>query len=119
MAGKSGCQVSERRSCRRGTGRSTRAGWCRARRVRCTFRALQRGARQVVAIDDFSDYLGLLKPEERKAWGTFDLCREALGYDTTQCQREELSVYDGRLGRFDVVFFFGTLYHLRHPLLAL
>jgi tRNA (mo5U34)-methyltransferase len=33
-----------------------------------------------------------------------------------------MSVYDAsveRLGRFDVVFFFGTLYHLRHPLLAL
>ena len=33
-----------------------------------------------------------------------------------------MSVYEiveQRLGRFDVVFFFGTLYHLRHPLLAL
>jgi tRNA (mo5U34)-methyltransferase len=33
-----------------------------------------------------------------------------------------MNIYDlseERLGRFDVVFFFGTLYHLRHPLLAL
>ena len=33
-----------------------------------------------------------------------------------------MSVYDlseEQLGRFDVVFFFGTLYHLRHPSLAL
>jgi tRNA (mo5U34)-methyltransferase len=33
-----------------------------------------------------------------------------------------MSVYDAtedRLGRFDVIFFFGTFYHLRHPLLAL
>jgi len=33
-----------------------------------------------------------------------------------------MSVYDVReenLGCFDLVFFFGTLYHLRHPLLAL
>jgi tRNA (mo5U34)-methyltransferase len=33
-----------------------------------------------------------------------------------------MSVYDVRedhLGRFDVIFFFGTIYHLRHPLLAL
>jgi tRNA (mo5U34)-methyltransferase len=33
-----------------------------------------------------------------------------------------MSVYEvtpERLGRFDVIFFFGTLYHLRHPLLAL
>jgi tRNA (mo5U34)-methyltransferase len=33
-----------------------------------------------------------------------------------------MSVYDLRgetLGRFDSVFFFGTVYHLKHPLLAL
>ena len=33
-----------------------------------------------------------------------------------------MAVYDispEQFGRFDVVFFFGTLYHLRHPLLAL
>ncbi len=87
-----------------------------------TFLALERGAREVVAIDDFSDYLGSLKEGDRKAWATFDLCREALGYDESRCRRVDMSVYDAteeRLGRFDVVFFFGTLYHLRHPLLAL
>ena len=87
-----------------------------------TFEALKRGAREVVAIDDFSDYLGSLDESDRKAWGTFDFCREALGYDETVCQRRELSVYDvseEELGRFDVVLFFGTLYHLRYPLLGL
>lgn len=87
-----------------------------------TFEALKRGAEQVVAIDDFSDYLGVLDTPDRKAWQTFDLCREALGYDSDRCQRIEMSVYEAtedRLGRFDTVFFFGTLYHLRHPLLAL
>jgi tRNA (mo5U34)-methyltransferase len=87
-----------------------------------TFEALKRGATQVVAIDDFSDFLGKLQDSERRAWETFDLCREALGYSEEQCQRLEMNVYDvsaERLGRFDVVFFFGTLYHLRHPLLAL
>jgi tRNA (mo5U34)-methyltransferase len=87
-----------------------------------TFEALKRGARQAVAIDDFSDYLGHLKQTDRVAWDTFDLCREALGYDSERCQRHEMSVYDiseERLGRFDVVFFFGVLYHLRHPLLVL
>ncbi|MFN0131074.1 MAG: DUF1698 domain-containing protein [Phycisphaerales bacterium] len=87
-----------------------------------TFEALRRGARQVVAIDDFSDYLGHLKPQDRKAWQTFDFCREALGYGDDRCTRREISVYDLRpdtFGTFDVVFFFGTLYHLRHPLLAL
>lgn len=87
-----------------------------------TFEALRRGAREVLAIDDFSDTLGSLPPEARKAWGTFDLCREALGYGEDRCRREEMCVYDvspEKTGSFDVVFFFGTIYHLRHPLLAL
>lgn len=87
-----------------------------------TFEALKRGARQVVAIDDFSDYLGVLAKSHRKGWETFDFCRAAFGYDSERCQRQEMSIYDvreDRLGRFDIVFFFGTIYHLRHPLLAL
>lgn len=87
-----------------------------------TFEALKRGASEVVAIDDFSDFLGSLDEADRKAWGTFDLCRDALGYSEKVCKRIEMSVYEvteDRLGRFDAVFFFGTLYHLRHPLLAL
>ncbi len=87
-----------------------------------TFEALKRGAEEVVAIDDFSDYLGELGVEERRAWETFDLCRDALGYTEERCKRSELSVYSltpDKFGTFDVVFFFGTLYHLRYPLLAL
>ena len=87
-----------------------------------TFEALKRGARQVVAIDDFSDHMGFLQKSQRKGWDTFDLCRDVFGYDSERCQRQEMSIYDvnaDRLGRFDVVFFFGTIYHLRHPLLAL
>ncbi len=44
------------------------------------FEVLKRGAREVVAIDDFSDYLGRLENKDRRAWENFDLCREALGY---------------------------------------
>jgi tRNA (mo5U34)-methyltransferase len=87
-----------------------------------TFEALKRGADQVVAIDDFSDYLGCLENSDRKAWETFDACRSILGYEDKQCQRMEASVYDVKpdlLGLFDTVFFFGTLYHLRYPLFAL
>jgi tRNA (mo5U34)-methyltransferase len=87
-----------------------------------TFEALRRGARRVLAIDDFSDYMGTLKESDRHAWATFDFCREVLGYGEDRCQRKELSVYEvseESVGRFDVVFCFGTLYHLRHPLLAL
>lgn len=87
-----------------------------------TFEALKRGAREVVAVDDFSDYLGKLNQSDRKAWETFDLCRSALGYSEDLCIRKEMSVYDineKNLGTFDIVFFFGTVYHLRYPLLAL
>lgn len=87
-----------------------------------TFEALKRGAREAVAVDDFSDFLGSLENADRKAWETFDLCREALGYSEDVCKRYDMSVYNVTeevLGRFDVIFFFGTLYHLRHPLLAL
>jgi tRNA (mo5U34)-methyltransferase len=87
-----------------------------------TFKAAALGAREVVAIDDFSDHLSRLEPDDRRAWETFDLCREVLGYDHKTCARREMSVYDvteASLGRFDVIFLFGTLYHLRHPLLAL
>ncbi len=87
-----------------------------------SFEALKRGAREVVAIDDFSDYLGKLENKDRSAWDTFDLCRSALGYSPDKCKRHELTVYDLKeeeLGIFDIVFFFGTLYHLRYPLLAL
>jgi tRNA (mo5U34)-methyltransferase len=85
-----------------------------------TFEALKRGAREVIAIDDFSDQIGM--DVQREKWRTFDLCRDAFGYGTDRVTRFEMSVYDvtpERLGTFDVVFFFGTLYHLRHPLLAL
>jgi tRNA (mo5U34)-methyltransferase len=88
-----------------------------------TFEALRRGAREVVAIDDFSDYLGELRTDQRHAWKSFDLCREALGYGEDRCQRIEIDLYEideQKLGgKFDLVLFFGTLYHLRHPLLGL
>lgn len=87
-----------------------------------TFEALKRGAKEVVAIDDFSDSLDSKTDVTRGTWRTFDLCKAALGYSDAQCSRHEMSVYDispERLGMFDTVFFFGTLYHLRHPLLAL
>jgi len=102
-----------------------------------TWEALKRGAAEVVAIDDFSDRLGSDVDRSGK-WATFDLCREAFGfdaqgdptkdigvYDNAERQgvrRAEMSVYDiseETIGRFDVVFCFGTLYHLKHPLLAL
>lgn len=87
-----------------------------------TFEALKRGAREVVAIDDFSDTQGVEHSVAWRSWSTFDLCKEALGYDDSVCRRIEMSVYEASeafLGRFDVILFFGTLHQLRYPLLAL
>jgi len=87
-----------------------------------TFEALKRGAFEVVAIDDFSDVISSLSEKPHPKWKTFDLCAAALEYGPECVSRREMSVYDvspEALGMFDTVFFFGTLYHLRHPLLAL
>jgi tRNA (mo5U34)-methyltransferase len=97
-----------------------------------TWEALKRGAGEVVAIDDFSDQLGL-SVDRTHTWDTFDLCRKAFGFtdkrpksSTFANSKDQLvtrldrSVYRlSDLGTFDVVFFFGTLYHLKHPMLAL
>lgn len=84
---------------------------------------MRRGAAEVLAIDDFSDSLDEHHDVGRaKKWETFDLCREAFGFEDSVCRREERNIYDftpDNIGTFDTVFFFGTLYHLRHPLLAL
>jgi tRNA (mo5U34)-methyltransferase len=91
-----------------------------------SFEALKMGASQVVAIENWSDWpqlANILKIDKPfKEWQNFDLCREALGYSEEQCQRHTMSLYDVKpdtFGMFDVIFLFGTLYHMRHPLLAL
>src|SRR5215813_2598194 len=73
-----------------------------------TFEAERRGAERVVALDRH--------PASHKG---FALAHELLG---SKAEYVEGSVYDlspDIHGTFDVVFFLGVLYHLRHPLLAL
>jgi tRNA (mo5U34)-methyltransferase len=98
-----------------------------------TWEALKRGAAEVVAIDDFSDTCG--QPIKRDGWKTFDLCRTAFGFtrphkqrlhtwkDGKQtCQRLSMSVESlvtEEDGSFDIIMCFGTLYHLKNPMLAL
>ena len=67
----------------------------------------RRGATRVLGVDFDDDYLAQAR-----------FAAEVEGLDI---EFRRLSVYDvGSLGeRFDVVFFIGVLYHLRHPLLAL
>ena len=70
-----------------------------------SFEAERHGAR-VTSVD-------CVRPEN------FFRAREAL---RSSAEFHELSVYEvtkERLGSFDIVFFLGVLYHLRHPLLAL
>lgn len=90
-----------------------------------TWQALKRGADFVYAIEDFSDTVGAETNADRsRKWQTFDLCREALGYDYSQVMRYEMSAMEigllnGMIKPFDAVFCFGVLYHLRHPLYVL
>ena len=86
-----------------------------------TFEALKRGASFVVAIDDFSDQLGKPGLTRENKFETFELCREALGFER-KCMALELDIYNIdqlKVAPFDRIFCFGVLYHLRHPLLAL
>jgi tRNA (mo5U34)-methyltransferase len=73
-----------------------------------SFEAERRGAAEVVAIENYP-------PMARK----FQICRTAFG---SRVQSHLANVYDissKTFGTFDLVMFFGVLYHLRHPLLAL
>jgi tRNA (mo5U34)-methyltransferase len=73
-----------------------------------SFEAERRGAAEVVGIENYP-------PMARK----FEICRAAFG---SHARTYMVNVYDlnpGALGTFDLVMFFGVLYHLRHPILAL
>lgn len=82
-----------------------------------SFEAVKRGAKHVLAIDDFSDTVGV--GIKHPAWETFDFCRAELGISPSVCDRVEMSVYEiHKLEPVDIVFFFGVFYHLKHPLFA-
>lgn len=73
-----------------------------------SFEAERRGAAEVIAIDSFADSI-------RRA----TLCRDALGSRITPYLCNVYDLQARTFGTFDLVMFFGVLYHLRHPLLAL
>lgn len=73
-----------------------------------SFEAERRGASEVIGIENYP-------PMARK----FEICRAALD---SGARTYMASVYDlspNTFGTFDLVMFFGVLYHLRHPILAL
>ncbi len=79
-----------------------------------SFEAERRGASRVLATDSYS-WSGT-------GWGTqagFNLARQSLGSKVEDLNIDVMDLDPSRTGQFDVVFFFGVLYHLRHPLLAL
>lgn len=79
-----------------------------------SFEAERRGAGRVVASDYYSWH--------GDGWGSkagFLLARDALGSRVEDVDIDVMDLSPDRVGTFDVVFFLGVLYHLRHPLLAL
>jgi|SRR5579859_1634696 len=79
-----------------------------------SFEAERRGAKRVLATDFFCWGGG--------GWGTkagFDLARRALDSKVEDCRIDVLSLSPEKIGTFDLVFFLGVLYHMRHPLLSL
>jgi|SRR5579863_1287331 len=79
-----------------------------------SFEAERRGARRVLATDSFC-WSG-------EGWGTkagFDLAKKALNSKVEEMEIDVMNLSPSNVGVFDVVFFLGVLYHLRHPLLAL
>ena len=90
------------------------------------FLAERRGASEVVAIDVWQPWGSGSLSGLHSNRAAFDIAHRALGSKVIPI---EMSVYDLRqdrnyfidrfLARFDLVFFFGVLYHLKHPLLAL
>jgi tRNA (mo5U34)-methyltransferase len=80
-----------------------------------SFEAERRGAERVLATDSFSWSGG--------GWGTkagFELARRTLGSKVEDMNIDVLELSPEKVGgTFDIVFFLGVLYHMRHPLLAL
>jgi tRNA (mo5U34)-methyltransferase len=73
-----------------------------------SFEAERRGASEVVAIDSMPDSVR-----------RFNICRAALGSKATAFLCNVYELNPRAFGTFDIVFFFGVLYHLRNPILAL
>jgi tRNA (mo5U34)-methyltransferase len=74
------------------------------------FEAERRGARRVLAVDNFSSWV----PRQG-----FDLARRAL---RSRVEDREIDLFDlspDTTGVFDLVLFLGVLYHVHHPRLAL
>jgi tRNA (mo5U34)-methyltransferase len=73
-----------------------------------SFEAERRGAESVIGIDSSPVVVQ-----------HFHLCRMAMGMKADAYLTNVYDITQRTFGTFDLVMFFGVLYHLRHPLLAL
>ena len=80
-----------------------------------SFEAERRGAKRVLATDSFV-WRGNVDWASKRG---FDLSKRALGSRVEEMEIDVLDLSPDRVGTFDVVFFLGVLYHMKHPLLAL
>ena len=79
-----------------------------------SFECERRGASRVMAVDSFC--------WNGDGWGSkagFNLARRTLNSKVEDREMEVLDLAPEKVGTFDLVLFFGVLYHMRHPLLAL
>jgi tRNA (mo5U34)-methyltransferase len=79
-----------------------------------SFEAERRGASRVLATDAYI--------WEGKGWASkrgFDLAKRTLNSRVEEMVIDPMELCPERVGTWDVVFYYGILYHMRHPLLAL
>ena len=103
-----------------------------------SFHAEQLGAARIVALDHFVWSMDFSKAEENRGvkraveeipevWKPaelpgkrgFDLAHRALSSQVEPVVADFMETDLSALGQFDVVFYLGVLYHMKHPLLAL
>src|SRR5437870_3298866 len=80
-----------------------------------SFEAERRGASRVLATDSFV-WRGGVDWADKSG---FDLSKKALRSRVEEKEIDVLELSPETVGTFDVVFFLGVLYHMKHPLLAL
>jgi tRNA (mo5U34)-methyltransferase len=80
-----------------------------------SFEAERRGASRVLAADSFAWTGGV----DGVSKAGFELAHAHFGSRVESRTLDVLDLAPDKVGTFDVVFFLGVLYHMRHPLLAL
>jgi tRNA (mo5U34)-methyltransferase len=80
-----------------------------------SFEAERRGAVRVLATDSYC-WSGEHEWASKRG---FDLAKRALGSRVDELRIDVLDLSPSEPGVFDIVLFFGVLYHMKHPLLAL